>query len=96
MDASEIIRTVGGQQAYPGQEEEMIGKHEWRTVFTQGMTKREVMAMSALQGILSTATPPNLSNNDALQSYIKNVPRMAVALADALLVALNTEKEGTL
>ncbi len=54
-----------------------------------GLTKREEFAKAAMQGLCVPCTPGRHNANDSAEAQDK--ARMAVALADALIVALNKE-----
>lgn len=64
--------------AFPGESEAQTGNSTW---LFQGLTKREYFAAIAMQGI---AKEPG----EGCDGYIAQRARVAVAIADALLVEL--------
>lgn len=77
MDA----KTNGDLCAYPDPHENLVGGI--------GLTKRELIAAMAMQGLLSRdSTKPIDATKDAHQLFVATVARQAVAHADALLAKL--------
>ena len=60
---------------------------------TIGVTKREHMAAIALQGLLSSGPPRNVHNEEDAKSAALTFGITAVAMADALLLALEITPE---
>lgn len=74
----------GDQPAYPIQYEQEYGDHGMKEqTIKGGMTKREVMAMAAMQGFLSILGDTNIG--EPKPDYLAS---MSVKYADALLAEL--------
>lgn len=78
------MKTDGNDLVNSGEDYEYIGQCVTRTIKHSGLTKRELFAAMAMQGLLSD-WPTNY------ESAAENAAKTAVKFADALINELNEE-----
>ena len=81
--------------AFPTIEEQYSGMDgRWGTITTLGMTKREDISSKALAALVEKSTIPQIGQNNyehIKAMYLRELPKLAVELADALLAELAKE-----
>jgi len=87
------MKTEPNDAAHPFATEQTLKGFPGTQCGQQGLTKRELFAAMAMQGLLANAAPLADKSGNLKPSSIGDKLNLAVASADALIAALNAESK---